>query len=286
MAKELLKLSFWAKFFASVQKKLHTRRLDRRKAYRPADYEELLRPYLDGHEMLLYREYVREKCLDGRRLLLIRHDIDHDYLTALRMARWESTRGIRATYCVLHSAWYYGPLKKGSYTHTKDMLVTMQEIQRLGHEISFHNDLVGLALETGLDPVRLLKEELAFFRENGIEITGSATHGTHLCRELKFRNWELFTECCDDRFGGPRTVEYDGEAGKVSVELGKHPLSEFGLEYEAYDIARDVYHTDSGGALRTRHGTRGRRLFGRKNPETSQVVGVLTHPIWWDFSST
>ncbi len=61
-------------------------------------------------------------------------------------------------------------------------------------------------------------------------------------------------------------------------------MFDFGLEYEGYDIARDIYHTESGGRLRTRQKARGRRSFGRKDTQRGEVVRVLTHPIWWDFS--
>ena len=91
-------------------------------------------------------------------------------------------------------------------------------------------------------------------------------------------------ECCDDRFGGPRTVTFKKPDGTEShIDLGKLSMFGFGLEYEAYDIARDLYHTDSGGNLRLRENTRGRKDFGRSDKESSQVVGVLTHPIWWNF---
>ena len=149
--------------------------------------------------------------------------------------------------------------------------------------MNFHNNLVTLALLKGIDPVGLLKRELEFFRSNGVDIAGTSTHGDSLCRELNFRNWELFIECCDDRFGGPRTITWNGDNGVQRVELGRVSMFDFNLEYEAYDIARDVYHTDSGGNMRTRYRTRGRRVFGRHDPEKGAVVGILAHPVWWNF---
>jgi hypothetical protein len=59
-------------------------------------------------------------------------------------------------------------------------------------------------------------------------------------------------------------------------------MFDFGLEYEAYDMSKDIYHTDSGGVLRTRQNTKGRKNFGRVG-NSGHVVGVLTHPIWWKF---
>lgn len=50
-----------------------------------------------------------------------------------------------------------------------------------------------------------------------------------------------------------------------------------------HDIARDLYHTDSGGDMRALYRTRGRRVFGRHDPEKGAVVGILAHPVWWSF---
>ncbi|MDA0802454.1 MAG: hypothetical protein O2819_01665 [Planctomycetota bacterium] len=269
----------WAKITA--QKLLFSRR----RKYNPDDYQKLLEPYMKTHESLRLRDYVREKSLDGRKILIIRHDVDHDHLTAVKIARWERDRGLNTTYCLLHTAWYYGELTDGRYRHTQDVLDAAQQIVELGHEVNFHNNLVVLALTEGIDPRAMLREELDFFRSYGVPIVGTSTHGDALCRELNFRNWELFKECCDDRFGGPRTVAFKKPTGgQSSIELGKLSMFDFGLEYEAYDIARDLYHTDSGGNLRLRENTRGRKDFGRTDKESGQVVGVLTHPIWWDFN--
>ena len=259
----------------------HTLQLKRKKKYTLEDYEVLFKPYLGKYEILRYCDYVREPEIGDRKVLLVRHDVDHDHITAQKIAKWEYNHDIRATYCLLHTAWYYGKLDGESYVHTRDLLDCAKLLFDLGHEVNFHNNLVALALRKGIDPVELLKRELEFFRSNGV---GTSTHGDSLCRELNVRNWELFKECCDEGTKrpptwGPRTLEYNGN----TVELGKHSMKSFGLEYEAYDIARDVYHTDSGGNMRTRHRTRGRRPFGRHDPEKGAVVGILAHPVWWNF---
>jgi hypothetical protein len=61
------------------------------------------------------------------------------------------------------------------------------------------------------------------------------------------------------------------------------------LDYEAYDLPRDHYITDSGGNLRVRKNTRGRAGLRRKElpnpPKYNKVVGILTHPVWWNFDA-
>jgi hypothetical protein len=253
------------------------------KKYKKDDYQKLLKPYLDlKYDIMTHIEYVREKEIGDRKILLIRHDVDHDHLTAQKIAKWEHERGIRSTFCLLHTAWYYGRLDGGKIRHTKDLVKCAQYIASLGHEINFHNNLVVTGLRFRIDPAQLLQQELEFFNSIGIQIKGTSTHGDTLCRKLNFRNWEIFKECCDDRFGGPRILKYENENGLVTLELGKYSMFDFGLEYEAYDMSKDVYHTDSGGNLHIRKNTRGRKDFGRDSINGS-LVGILVHPIWWRF---
>lgn len=258
--------------------------LSNKRKYWPEDYEELLAPYLNGeYELMTLQELYSDGPKLEKDVLVIRHDVDHDHVTARKIAEWEHKRGIRATYCLLHTAWYYGKLVDGKMWHTSDLIETARYLSSLGHEINFHNNLVATALKHAADPVVLLKQELAYFRENGVEIKGTSTHGDGLCRTLNFRNWELFAECCDERFGGPRTLAYDSGDRVLEMSLGKHSMRDFGLEYEAYDAMRNIYHTDSGGNLRVRKNARGRRAIKRVEGTECQVVGVLTHPIWWGF---
>lgn len=258
----------------------------KRRTFSVDDYATLLAPYRN-HEDLRLVDYVRETEIGDRRILLIRHDVDHDHLTAIRIAEWEASHGLRATYCLLHTAWYYGELVDGQYVHTEDVVECAQRLVELGHEVNFHNNLVATALRCpDIDPEQVLAGELAFFRNAGVPVAGTSSHGDALCRDLAFVNWELFADCMHDRFGRPRTAlnRVDGEL--AHVELGRVQMADHGLEYEAYDIVRDVYHTESGSRARTRYNTFGRRPFGRTDPSRGQVVGVLTHPIWWDFPAT
>jgi hypothetical protein len=64
-------------------------------------------------------------------------------------------------------------------------------------------------------------------------------------------------------------------------------MSEFGLTYEGYDLPRDVYVSDSGGRLKVVTDTEGRGGLRRSEmstpPPYQRVIGILTHPVWWDF---
>ncbi len=245
-------------------------------------YSDLIQENREGRTNLTWHEAVVGTKAQGEAIMLVRHDIDHDIETALRLAQWEHQHNIRATYCVLHTAWYYGEFEQGKYHHYDLMIDTCKKIQDLGHEINLHNNLAVLALQTGYDPFEILEQELEFFCLQGIRITGTSTHGDRLCRELDFRNYELFSESVYESRGGCRIISWEGN----QVALGSRSMEEFGLLYEGYDLPRDRYITDSGGKLRIIENTRGRGGLRRNEIESdipySNILGILTHPLWWD----
>jgi hypothetical protein len=247
-------------------------------------YMALLKPCLDeGYEVMPLLQFIREENIGDRKVLVIRHDVDHNHLNAMKMAKWEQLHGIRSTYCLLHTAWYYGKLENGFINHTTDLVDCVKYLYGLGHEINLHNNFAVTALKEGIEVEKLLRQELDFFLSIGIEIKGTSTHGDILCRELNFRNYEVFRETCDGRYGGPRAIIYQNEENRSIVTLGEIPMHDFGLEYEAYEIFWDIYHTDSGGNLQTKFNRKGMRPFGRKDRTRGSLVGVLTHPVWWNF---
>jgi hypothetical protein len=252
------------------------RKFDQRK------YSDLIQENREGRTNLTWHEAIVGTQAQGEAIMLVRHDIDHDIETALRLAQWEHQHNIRATYCVLHTAWYYGKFEQGKYHHYDLMIDTCKKIQDLGHEINLHNNLAVLALQTGYDPFEILEQELEFFSLHGIRITGTSTHGDRLCRELDFRNYELFSESVYESRGGCRIISWEGN----QVALGSRSMKEFGLLYEGYDLPRDRYITDSGGKLRIVENTRGRGGLRRNEIENdvqySNILGLLTHPLWWD----
>ena len=230
-----------------------------------------------------YIDYVGIDNTRDRKILIIRHDIDHDFETAQKMAEWENKRGIKSTYCVLHSAWYYGTLEGDRIRHTRILVDLVEHLHDLGHEINLHNNLVVTGLKYSVDPVKLLSQEMAFFSSIGIPIRGSTAHGDKICREYHFRNYEIFMEWCG-RYGGPRTILYNGEEGGKTVTLGEVSMFDFGLEYESEELYWDTYYTDSGGKLQRRENRNGRRWFGRREKrQRGELVGILAHPIWWNF---
>ncbi|OEF96827.1 hypothetical protein [Desulfuribacillus alkaliarsenatis] len=249
----------------------------KKKVFTTYHYEKLLEPYIYKFRILTHAEFAQsERYYDN--ILLIRHDIDHDYETALRIGEWEQKKGIRSTFCILHSAWYYGMYREGRYIHTNELITLCKELRDMGHEINFHNNLITMSLQTGIDPIKVLKSELNFFKKINIDIKGTSTHGDKLCRLLNYRNFEIFSEAVNEQLG---KREIQGLYG--SVKLGSVSMKELGLVYEGYDFDKDIYITDSGGRIRSFRNIEGRTHLEINATHQGNLVGILTHPIWWDF---
>jgi hypothetical protein len=272
--------------FPEPEWKRNRERLEKKRLYYLNEYADLVLPAVKTYPHRTWLEATTAPAGDRpEEILVIRHDIDHDIENAVTMARWEADHGIRTTYCVLHTAWYYARTSAGRVTaRSEEMVEACLEIQAMGHEINLHNNLIVTALRTGADPYDLLAEELDFLRSRGLDVRGTSTHGDSLCGELGVQNMELFSETVYPSRGGARTIRHEGH----EITIGTRSMEEFGLAYEGYDLPRDVYVTDSGGRLRVEADTPGRAGLRRHEmdppPAYRKVVGILTHPVWWDLS--
>jgi hypothetical protein len=190
--------------------------------------------------------------------LALRHDVDSRLESALELARLEHERGLRATYFVLHTA---------SYWRDPELVPRLRRLQELGHEVGFHNDLVTLQRVEGVDVEHYLREELARLRDGGIDVTGAAAHGSPWCHRLGFHNNYVFAGWDEPVPGFPAT--------EVTQKLDP---AEFGLDYEAYHVARETYFSDS-------TFVNGRRAHpGDLRLEPGRRTIVLVHPCHWDGS--
>jgi hypothetical protein len=218
------------------------------------EYERFL-DRLEGRAVVPMRSFARG---DGDTAL--RHDVDSRLESALELAELEAARGLRATYFVLHTAPYWDE---------GDLVPRLRRLQELGHEIGFHNDLVTVERVHGGDARTALEESLARLREAGIEVTGSAAHGSPWCHRLGFHNNYVFAGWDEPQPGFP--------SRDVPERLDP---AEFGLEYEAYHVPHDAYFSDSSFVG-------GRRAHPGDFPlEPGRRTILLVHPDHWDRSAT
>lgn len=227
-------------------------------------YERLLRRLADEsrYRVVPLREFgeaPRDRVVVG-----LRHDVDERLESALELARLERRYGLRSTYFLLHTARYY----------RRDALPAYRELEALGHEVGWHNDLVTLQCVHGVESKGYLAAELAWLRTAGLEVVGTAAHGSYWCHALGYSNVYFFADFPEAVPGFPN-VERVGEH-----VIAKGTLSEFGLVYEANHLGQEHYFSDA------RFDAAGRRwhpdFLELERREPGESVILLVHPCHWD----
>jgi hypothetical protein len=184
-----------------------------------------------------------------RKAIALRHDVDHNLDHALLFAEWEAERGYRATYFVLHTAWYYAE---------PDLSEKLHRLEELGHEVGLHHDAMAEAWRRGFQgavdgsvlPIgnstaaaEIVREELDRLRGFGLDIVGTSAHGSELWKSYGVTNAFLWAD------------------GYVPAD--------FGLEYEAYHLHRNAHYISDNRAEWSSPLT--------LTPNTQ----ILTHPCHW-----
>lgn len=185
--------------------------------------------------------------------ILIRHDVDHDLEKALIMAKVEAEIGIKSSYFLLppgdydNDTNYYGRIFGRQIIHDSRLIDVAAEIQSLGHEIGLHNDFLQLSLLLERPIEQVLRAEVEYFCENGIEITGTASHGSRFARAHGFINYEIFIEHGVTSARPWKSIELPGR--RRGFTLPCISMRNLGLEYEAYEVRSDFRLSDVGGRL-------------------------------------
>ena len=110
--------------------------------------------------------------------LALRHDIDADPITALRMARHLAQHGVPGTFYLLHTAAYYGEFQNHLFIRNPDLVHWIHGLIVAGCEIGMHNDAFGASQIPGVNGASALETELAWVRSHGAQICGTAGHNS------------------------------------------------------------------------------------------------------------
>jgi len=215
--------------------------------------------------------------------IALRHDIDHNLDIALDFAYYENKADIKATYFILHDH---------PYNADKLFLEKLLQIQDYGHEIGVHLNLLAGWYQGYYDnPGSYLHAWLDKVRDAGIRIRGCATHGDKLCYKIGVVNSWFFKEQRKSKHGYapitpegiadpngnnvipfPERAQIEREDGS-SLNLFQANMNDFGLDYEAVDLACN-YWSDTG---KDWH-----RTGDPLNVDLSKGRHqVLMHPIHW-----
>ena len=252
--------------------------------YTYAEYEELL-ACLDDEKFRVVSIQDMNAIEDPTKVIVgLRHDVDRHPFKAMEMSRMEEEHGFGASYYILSNAYYAGKYVDGQYTRYTAMGEVYRNIADMGMEIGIHNDLLTMQLARDIDPLEFNTETMEYYRSLGIEVTGNVAHGSPLMRELSLTNYYVFS---DFAYLDPQNRQEITWNGKT-YSLGARSMAEFGFQYEANFVNKNVYISDAGG--KWKHTIAG---ITYQNTYTSEIVDVvrnsvpgdriqiLTHPVWW-----
>ena len=114
----------------------------------------------------------------ARHALGLRHDIDADPVTALRMARFLASRGVCGSFYLLHTAPYYGSFEGNLFVRNPELAAWVRGFIVAGCELGLHNDAMGAAQHPAVDGAAHLEGELAWLRSHGAVIRGTVGHNS------------------------------------------------------------------------------------------------------------
>lgn len=231
------------------------------------DYLELLEELSDPrYRVLSGKEFAAYPADPEHVTVYFRHDIDHDPQTAVKMAEAEAKLGLRGSYYILSSALYYGKVRDdGKLYHFSCMDDLYRSLAAGGHELGVHTDLLTIMFYYHADPLAFQRQELAYYRSIGLEITGCVSHGSPL-NPLGLNNTFMFSE-----FGRKGSYEYKGEV----FHYGQWSLADYGFAYEGYRLKANVRLSD----ISAYPGWEIKERLRQCKP--GDRVSLLVHPLHW-----
>jgi len=243
---------------------------DSKAIYAYDQYEELLKELTNEKYIVLPLNEMIDTINDSKIIVGMRHDVDYHPFKALELAELENKYGVRTTYFFLATAPYYGEIIFNEIHRFTCMKEIYQAINSLGNEIGIHNDLLTVMIKYNIDPYAFNSSEMSFFKELGIEIVGTAAHGSNTAQKT-VPNYQIFSDFAESEY-----IEYR----RQKYEIGKFSLSEFGFKYEAYFINYNKYYSESGGEWNVEGGLN-QLISILNNSKPGDRIQIMTHPVWW-----
>lgn len=165
----------------------------------------------------------------GKISVALRHDIDADIVTAISCARALANAALPGSFYLLHTAHYYGAVSAvgangGELTRHSGLKYFLEQLKETGVEIGLHNDALGLAIDHGIDGCQVLRDEIDWLRQQGVEIKSTVAHNSAAIYEAEC--FEVFRGLA---VGGR---EFFKKNGRI-ISLQRLDQQELGLEYEA-----------------------------------------------------
>lgn len=198
-----------------------------------------------GYKFVTLREFVALGC-PRMGYFIIRHDVDKSPLSLNPITKVESARNIRSTVFIRVAGADYNPFGYGA-------LDAFRRASAAGMEIGLHTAFVEFALINKLDPVDVLKGELAVLR------TFFPVHGVAPHRDINYM------------FNSLPMLEHRWQ--ELSGPLG--------LEYQAYDSAITQATTYVNEGFDPHLCWRTLTPHDAIDRSGGGSIYMLTHPHWW-----
>lgn len=167
---------------------------------------------------------------EGKIVVGLRHDVDHDIVTAQSMSGLEQQFGLCGSYYLLHSHPFVTPgyyaqydVKRQCFLRNACLAPVYRALQDNGSEVGLHVDAVRL-YEQGIQGMDAIQAELAWLRSQGLHITGIAAHNSVSYDRVE--NFEFFQE-----YAMHHRETLDFPQGEVI--LGQLSARQLGIQYEA-----------------------------------------------------
>jgi len=186
-------------------------------------YEQLV-DMLEAHSKVslvpCYELANRMRSNDVR--VALRHDIDADPVTAVRMARTLARRGICGSFFLLHTAIYYGRFFGTLFVRHRELPRWVEQMLVAGCELGIHNDALGAHGQLGVDGTAALAGEINWLRSQGADVRGTAGHNSAPVYHAE--NSEVFAN---------RVLWPTDDPIRSRLPLGVLDEAALGLSYEA-----------------------------------------------------
>lgn len=205
-------------------------------------------------------------------VVYMRHDIDINPFAALKMAAMENERGLHSSFYILHSAKYYGTQSSSGVCRYAAMDSLYKRLADGGHEIGVHNDIIGLMIQSDIDPAVFQRKELEYYRSKDFDIVGVVSHGSSVVLSRNLNNTWLFSE-----FGKKGTFENNGN----TYSYGDKSFKEYGFQYEGYKLDFNQRCTDISGKFTASIKDSSGFVDFLQKCKPGERVSILTHPVWW-----
>ncbi|MBP7463345.1 MAG: hypothetical protein KA793_03350 [Bacteroidales bacterium] len=240
---------------------------DHRAIFTWDNYNQLLAELSKEKYIVLPVHEFIDSINDSKVVICLRHDVDVHIFKAIEMAEMEMLHGIRSTYFILGTAFYYGEFRYGIMYRNKCMEEYYLKLYNLGHEIGIHNDLISVMIEFGCDPKEFNQSEISFYNSLGIPIYGNVAHGSEIASQT-LANYTIFSDFTDRT-----SITYNG----VEYPVGIMSLAEAGYIYEANFINYNKYFADNGNFNNDFNFL----ISSLENSTPGDRIEILAHPVWW-----